>query len=215
MLFHDHLRAADHERARGGDGLEERLQVGALEGHVAEVVLEREHGYEIVQPDLALRDARADAAEIQDTHVHLAFGQPGYVFHRAVHPPVGEFALRGGGLHVTGGESDDRLDFLHLRLHRDQVGGDAVGRAPFLPGRAVRGGIGIAVHRAERGGGILGTGHGHAGAVAVHPVLLPRVLILAGTGQQYQSRQRDYFCLNHFHKSFQVDFLPNIRMPTL
>ena len=54
--------------------------------------------------------------------------------------------------------------------------------------------------------------------IGEHPdpdaVFLPRVLILAGAGQQRHGCQRHYFCLNHFQRSFQVDFLPNIRMPT-
>ena len=190
MAVQDELHAAHHLRARGSDKVEDRLQVGSTQGHVAQIVFEREHSHGILQQDVTGGERGADAAEIEDADIYLMLGELRDIHHHTVHPPVGEFALRRGGDHLAGRVGDDFLDPAHLGLHRDQVRRGRIGRTSLRESLPVGCDVEAVIHDPQRLDHFLGRGRGHAGPVTVHPILLPRVFILAGAGQQHTGCQR-------------------------
>ena len=126
-----------------------------------------------------------------------------------IREPVGQFALRTVTQHLLLGITDHLLDGGHRRLrikHQLRHGRSS----SFLD--------------------IVRTGGCDAGAVTVDLLMFPlqhegvRSVLRQGEGRGQHDRRddgqsfthnTDYFCFNHFQRSFQDDFLPNIRIPTL
>ena len=139
-----------------------------------------------------------------------------------VHDKVAERTFRGVFGKPFRAEGDSFLKVGHIRLNADEKGCH-FGSAAAAEHTAVRGLVGPAVHGAERLSHIVCRRHCNAGAVTVHIEILPAVAcgndIARRRKQQeweeYAQQLHNYFCLSHFQRSAQDDFLPKIRMPAL